>query len=256
MDRCYPVGMRCLLLAAVLLVSSSVRAQISPPGLGEAETATWMAAGVRQQLDAADRRESMTYVGLGAVSEHLGVPNEPAILVVNEEISDKFAERWTYSFALSYRRQNEYAPTEPVERRQELRFYGRFSNVLKTGRLKLTSTFRPELRTFYTTSFAPAAEPLQLRFRVREQLAVQLDANAVHRLIGSAEVLSSIATLGDCAYRESRFYLCYSLDRERWPVVLNVGYMNDLIGRGSAIADVHYLAFDVTWVNPFGKTHT
>ncbi|HEX5660296.1 MAG TPA: hypothetical protein VFX59_24040 [Polyangiales bacterium] len=235
---------------------ATASAQISPPGLGEAETATWVAAGVRQQLDA--RRASMTYAGAGAVNEHLELPNEPAILVVNEELYDKFAEHWVYSLALSYRRQNEYSLHEAVERRQEVRFYGRLSNVLQAGRLKLSSTFRPELRTFYTTSFAPDDEPLQLRFRVREQLAVRLDTNGVHHVIGSAEVLSSIAKArrwGELAYRESRFCLYYSLDREQWPVVLNVGYMNDLIGRGSAVADVHYLAFDVTWENPFGKPH-
>jgi hypothetical protein len=75
--------------------------------------------------------------------------------------------------------------------------------------------------------------------------------------VGMRCFLNSIARpRGEFAYRKSRFCLYCSPDREPWAVVLNVGYMNDSIGRGSAMADVHYLAFAVTWVNPFGRTHT
>jgi hypothetical protein len=249
--------MRWSMLVVTLLWSVPVAAQISPPGLGDAKTAAWIAAGVRQDLDAVERRESMTYVGVGAVREGFGVPDQPAIVVVNEEIYDRFHEHWTYSYALSYRRQKQYSlQDDSVERRQELRFYGRFSNVLQAGALRLITTFRPELRTFYTPGFARAEEPLEFRFRVRSQFAMRLDTAGVHRLIGSAEVLSSIAKAshwGDLGYRESRFCVYYSLDRASWPVTLNVGYMNDLLGRGDKLADVHYVALDVIWENPFGK---
>jgi hypothetical protein len=250
--------MRWWIVVLSLVCSAPAAAQISPPGLGEAETAEWFALGLRQDLDA--RRASMTYVGVGAVAEHQAQPNEPAILVLNEEISDQLAEHWSYSYALSYRRQNEYfLHDSAVAKQQELRMYGRLNGVLRAGRLKLTTTFRPELRTFYTVHFARAEEPLQLRLRVREQATVALDAHAVHRLIGSAEVLSSVAKgpsgWSELGYRESRFCVYYSLDREQWPVVINVGYMNDLIGSAGAVTDVHYLALDLTWENPFGTPH-
>jgi hypothetical protein len=234
-------------------VCSSASAQISPPGLGAAQTAGWLALGARQDLDARDRRESMTYVGLGAVSDIEGADplRRPAIVVVNQELYDQFAPQWTYSLALSYRRQNEYEEGHVALRQRELRVYGRFSHVCKRGRFKLTDTLRPEARNF----FGGAEETFQFRLRARAQLAVAVDRAGQHRVLGSAEALGALnrtpAQWSAFRYTESRFCLYYSLDRE--PVAFNVGYMNNLLGRGAQLIDVHYLAFDITWKNPFGK---
>lgn len=248
--------MRCWIFVCSLLCAAPAWAQISPPGLGEAETASWVAAGLRQDLDARGRFQSLSYVGVGAISDHdLDPLRRPAIMVLNEEVYDRFAKVFQYSLALSYRRQYLYR-THERELQQELRFYGRFSHVLRRRRFKLTSTLRPELRSFYTPAFAPRDEPLQLRFRLREQLSYSLDRSERQRLIGSAEVLSSIAKTGAgwsrFDYRESRFCLYYSLAPSGSLVVVDVGYMNDLLGQGEALTDVHYLALDVTWQNPFG----
>ncbi len=251
--------MRCWIILLLLSVVAPAAAQLSPPGLDEAVTASWQAAGIRQDLDPKGRRQSMTYVGLGLVSEHASAPDQFAIFVLNQEFHDAFSKHFTYSYAISLRRQNSYSLHDPraVHRDEEVRFYSRFSNVLHAGRLKLTSTVRPELRTFYTTSLGLAESPPQLRFRFREQAAVKVDKRGAHRVVGSAELLTSVAKEGgnwdDFGYRESRFCLYWSLDRDTWPVVLDVGYMNNLLGRGEQLADVHYLALDVIWKNPFGK---
>jgi hypothetical protein len=240
-----------------LALTSHASAQISPPGLGDTNTAAWFAVGARQDLDADQRRQSMTYVGVGSVS-HQGNDADPlrtpAIVVLNEEVSDRFARHWQYSLAVSYRRRH---GTEGVE--QELRSYTRFAHIAEQGRFKVTHTVRPELRTFLNTRFQPLDEALELRLRFRSQLSVALDRAREQHLIGSAELLAAttrargLRRWTELGYRESRFCLYYALARERWPCTLHVGYMNDLIGRGSELRDVHYLALDISWNNPFGK---
>ena len=58
---------KIILLAVIVLMSIpdlSV-AQLSPPGLGKAKTASWFAFGLKQTLDSAKKKESMTYIGIG-----------------------------------------------------------------------------------------------------------------------------------------------------------------------------------------------
>ncbi|MFT3923129.1 MAG: hypothetical protein QM778_11380 [Myxococcales bacterium] len=212
------------------------------------------------------RRESMTYVGLGSISQPEGLNPyaKPAIFVLNQEIYERLQEHWVGSLALSYRRQNLYRDEPPytaaeLSVRHELRFYGRLSGSWQAGRLKLVSTARPELRVFFAGG-EPAAEPLQFRFRLREQAGMRLDRADVHRLVGSAEVLASISKRrGDdgawsaLEYQESRFCLYYAWHGKGRPLAFDVGYMNDLMGHGGARADAHYFALDVVWTNPFGS---
>lgn len=244
--------------------SMRAQAQLSPPGLGPAHTASWFATGIRQDLDAAQRWESMTYAGFGATSQpdDYNPLQRPALFVLNQEFYDQYAKSWLYSFAVSYRRQNEYEGTSPYGAadpsfKHELRFYGRYSHALSISRFKLVSTLRPELRTFYSPDLG-AQEFLQFRARFRSQGKWQLDEKGVHRIIASAEVLASIGKTHthsgwtDFGYRETRFCLYYSLSVPSWPFVIDIGYMNDLLGTARPLTDVHYLAFDITWDNPFG----
>jgi hypothetical protein len=254
-------------MAACLgLMASRAAAQISPPGLGEATTALWTALGLRQELDRARRWESMTYLGVGRISRPDGYDplQRQAIGVLNQEFYHRPREHLLYSFALSYRRQAEYASSPPYERASpaatnELRLYGRVSHVQKVGPFKLVNTFRPELRTFFPSSPAPEEEFLQLRFRARSQLTWALDREAVHRLVASGEALASIRKThrpeawSDFGYRESRFCFYYSLHPQALPFSIDLGYMNDLLGSRQPLRDVHYAAFDLVWENPFGR---
>jgi hypothetical protein len=230
--------------------------------MGEANMAAWTAVGLRQSLDAEARRVSMTYVGVGSVSgRHDDNPvGRAAIFVLNEELYDQFDKHWLYSVALSYRRQDAAeGPAWQRRRVQELRAYARLSSVLTSERLKLLNTVRPEVRGFVRPDFGPSEEPLQLRFRLKTQLTWQLDAAGQHRLIGGAEELASIAhaqgraAWTDFDYRESRFSVFYALSSRRLPLVVDVGYMNNLLGHHGALVDVSYVSLDVVWLDPFGK---
>jgi hypothetical protein len=53
-------------------------------------------------------------------------------------------------------------------------------------------------------------------------------------------------------YKESRLTLYYSLSPHEIPFIFDVGYMYNIIGKGTDSSDVNYLAVDIIWKNPFG----
>jgi hypothetical protein len=232
--------------------------------MGPGKTASWTAAGLRQDLDAVGRWESMSYVGFGTISNrnNANLYEKPAILVLNQEFYDQFRKDLVYSFAVSYRRQNEYESEPPFRAadppiRQEFRLYGRFSHVSKFSAVKWVNTFRSEIRNFFPRHTGNDAEVLQFRLRLRSQVRWTIDDEGIHGLIGSAEILASVGKLEqtgwtDFDYREMRFCLYYSLNPKGLPVGFDFGYMNNLLGSEKPLYDVHYLAIDVTWNNPFG----
>ena len=254
-----------IILAA--LFTTSAFAQISPPGLGDANTCSWVAFGVRQKLDSADKTQSFTYIGMGRESNpsDYNLAKKPAIWVINQEFFRKLRKHWQYSVALSYRQQNEYSDTAPFEKenpgvKQEFRLYGRFAYTKQMNRFKFTTTFRQEFRKFYRQDFENWSEDEQLRSRFRQQISFNIDKNKVHRLLLNAEALCSISqentggqkewTAFD--YHESRFSFYYTYAPQTSPFLYSIGYMNNLLGKDSFI-DVHYLAFDIIWENPFKK---
>ncbi len=254
---------KLFLFLSIFFFHQLALAQISPPGMGLTKTAGWFAAGLRQDLDTLGRWQSMSYAGIGRKSAP-GSYNpvlKPAIAVVNQEFYHQVCKRWQYSFALSYRRQDEYRKTPPYEHsnpsiKQEFRLYGRWSYMLQTARIKLTTTVRQEFRKFYTPDFRKPDENFQLRSRFRVQLAVNLDTKKTHRLIAGSEQLFSISREGypiiwtDFAYHESRFSLYYSFSPPSASITLSAGYMNNLI-RHDQSYPAHYLALDIVFINPF-----
>lgn len=252
------------LLVLLLFTARTSPAQISPPGLGTANTAAWMALGVKQDLDSAKQKQLVTYLGMGRKSDpdNDNPYHKPAIFVVNEEFYHQFKKHWQYSVALSYRRQNEYAHTAPFEKadpgiRQELRAYGRLSYLLKKSRVKFVGTLRQEFRSFFAPGFTPWREDMQLRTRLRAQLTLELDAHKTHRLVGSAEALFASShenAWSAFAYGESRFCAYYSLSPQHIPFMFDLGYMKDVIGQNH-VEQVDYIAVDVIWLNPFVLAH-
>ena len=58
-----------------------------------------------------EKKESMTYIGIGRKSNPEGNSNpfhKQAILVINQEFYNNYVENWQYSYAISYRYQNNY----------------------------------------------------------------------------------------------------------------------------------------------------
>ena len=252
------------LLFLTLLVPGWAIGQISPPGLGIAKTASWFALALRQAIDSANSRQSVTYFGLAGVShpDNTNLFQKQAMFIANQEYYHQFRNHWQYSVALSYRRQNEYVEDAPYAEskpsiRQELRLYGRFTYNLKSERLRWVNNLRQDYRRFYTPDFEPWPEDLQLRTRLRTQLTYSLDRQRRQFLVGSVEPLFSVSRQrgdnpkwGDFAYRESRFCLYYSLKPQIVPLVFNLGYMYNLLGK-AASTGVHFIAVDVIGENPF-----
>ncbi len=250
----YLLAAFCISLFSVL----KIHAQISPPGLGETKSAMWSAIGVKQKLD--EKNSLTTYIGTGRISgqEESNPFSYPSIWVINQEFSHKFAPKWKYSAALSYRRQNEYEENfdEPSIIKQEFRLYGKLNYSLSFGKFKWANTLRQEVRKFYDADFAVVPHDFQLRTRLKTQLFFSLDSDSENRLMCSAEALFSIAEdnrqgWSSLKYKDSRFCFYYTYAPNNLPLVFDIGYMNDHIGNGSHIENVSYLAFDIIVVNPY-----
>lgn len=254
---------RFLALIFCFIFSIKAFAQLTPPGLGETNTAFWSAIGVSQKLN--EKNSSKTYFGTGYISgtESEDPFNAPSIMVLNQEFYHKLNSKWQYSYALSYRRQHEYDEQfdkpEEVDVRQEFRAYGRFSYTTHIGSLKWSTTVRQEVRKFYSDIFAQVENSLQLRTRLKTQLFFPLDHDSHNSLIGSAEALFAVANdhnegWDSPEYKEARFCVYYSYSPESMPVTFDVGYMNDLIGNGHDTVDASYIAMDIIIKDPF--THS
>lgn len=244
----------------LLVLSLNVNAQLSPPGLGKADVVQWSALGIRQDIN--DKWQSMTYTGWGSksVDGKYNPLSKNAIWVLNQEFYKKINKNWKYSFALSYRRQNEYDTNdfgeEIKEVTQEFRVYGRINYELKLDKWKISPTLRQDIRRFYTKDFKNSEEDWQFRSRFKLQVTYNLDEDERHKLIGGAESLFATAhdskndEWSDFKYKESRFTFYYSYSPENIPAQFNIGYMNNLIGDSHPYG-VNYVAFDIILTNLF-----
>ena len=261
------VSNKSLVLAVIFLTAfSNSFAQLSPPGLGNAKTASWFAFGIKQSLDTINHKTSTTYIGLGRKSEpyESNPTSKMGILILNQEISNRYSDHWEYSYALSYRRSNLYDSKAPYQEldpaiEQEFRVYGRYSYLTGTDRVKWKNTFRQEFRKFFNPDFSNTDENFQLRTRLKTQLNINLGNDKVHQIIGSAEALFAISKenypdseWSKFKYKEARLGLYYSLSPRAIPFNFDIGYMRNIIGQSDVIG-VDYISLDVVWKNPFGK---
>lgn len=255
--------MRERLFLLLVIVASFLQAQVSPPGLGDVNAASWMALGLRQDLNENKTFESMTYVGYGATSdaEDYALVSKPAIIVVNQEFSNDIGKNLKLSYALSYRNQKEYEFDEITEKeysktQQEFRVYGKLAYINQLGRVKFTQTARQEYRRFVDSKWKNTSSPLQLRTRLKTQVAVGLDEEEQHTLTFGAEALFSTSKnnftkkWSSFNYSESRFTLFYTFRPKNTPIALSVGYMNNLIEKNTTHS-VHYASLDLVFEDPF-----
>jgi len=245
----------------------TIRAQLSPPGLGKTKTAFWSAVGVKRKLDSVGKKETMTYFGLGRKSDpdNSRLLENQAILVLNHEVYRNFAPNQQYSYALSYRRQDNYETKAPYRFEgieQEFRVYGRYAYTLHLGdRLKWKNTARQEFRKFYTADFSKADENFQFRTRLKTQLTYILPTKTKQALALSAEGLFAVSRYNGSdknwskfAYKEARLGLYYLFQIPKTPLAMDIGYVNNLIkGYRTAKSGVHYLAVDLIWTIPYRR---
>lgn len=255
-----------LLVIAVLFFNQLSFAQISPPGLGKAKTAAWLAIGIKQKLDSLNKKSALTYLGIGTVSNPQSDANffrKQAIFVLNHERYNHFAKHWQYSYALSYRRQNSFSNNSPFEKdglEQEFRLYGRVSYLLENNKWKWSNTLRQEFRKYFLPDFSPAEENLQFRTRLKSQIAYDLGSYG-QKIMLSAEALFASSLMNEplrhwnsLQYKESRFAFYYARKIPKTPITMDLGYMNNLIKTGNKPIDVHYIALDLIWNLPY-KAH-
>ena len=259
---------KTILTGLLLLLTVTIFAQVSPPGLGKGKNASWFAFAIKQSLDSLHKKESTTYIGIGRKStpDDSNPFNKMGILILNQEFSNRYHKNWQYSYAISYRRQNEYESTAPYDLanpaiKQEFRIYGRYSYLTGTSTIKWKTTFRQEYRKFFNPDFTKNSEDYQLRTRLKTQLNIDLGTQKIHHIIGSAEALFSTSKKYKPAsewtkfeYKDSRFGLYYSLTPKEIPFTFDFGYGYNLIGKGSKTSGVNFLAIDIIWNNPFGKS--
>ena len=252
-----------LLIGFWLLILKHAEAQITPPGLGRARSASWFAVGIRQELDTAKSWQSMTYFGLGTKShpERTNPLERHAIFIANQEFYHQVDKFGQYSFALSYRRQPEFSSQAPFALEEpplqhEFRSYIRFVRFFYLSGNRIGLTFRQDFRRFYGPDLSPFPEDWQIRSRFRIQSTFQLDSRNRKRLILGAEALFPTSRdrvskeWSRFQYRESRFSAFFSLSPPKSPFIFNMGYMLNLVGKEMPFA-VHFLAFDLIIENPF-----
>mgnify|MGYP003576063593 CR=1 FL=1 len=242
-----------------LLYSHTTLSQISPPALGETNTASWIALGLRHRLDTLTEGgwQSMSYVGLGRKSnpDNHNPVYKPGIFILSQEFEHQLRNHWKYALGMSYRNQKEYeeqSPYQMLQTRQELRIQGRLAYTYRFpySRLKLSPQIRQDLRRFFSSASFNKEEVFQARTRMRLQLTLALDKEKVHQLIANSEQLfstskySSQKVFSDFKYKESRFCFYYSLSPKKMPVTFDVGYMNNLVGITDRYSG-HYFAMDV-----------
>ncbi|AZA82365.1 hypothetical protein C1637_08815 [Chryseobacterium lactis] len=255
-------------LFILICTTGLVKAQISPPGLGDANTAFWSAFGVKRQLDSLGKKQALSYIAIGRKSspDNDNPFSKQAILVLNHEVYNSFAPHQQYSYALSYRRQPQYESSAPYEREsieQEFRIYGRYAYTFDLDKkLKWKNTVRQEFRKFFDTDFHKVEEDFQLRTRIKSQLTYALSPKNNQKLALSAEALFSISHLnepesqwGSFGYREMRIAAYYMFNIPHSPFTVDIGYMDDLIRGSQSIhhGGVHYLAADLIWNVPYKK---
>jgi len=245
------------------MFNSKCPAQISPPGLGETNSASWLAIGLEQDLGKENSITSTTYFGLGRMStpENHNLFNKQAIYVLNEELAFRFKKKWKYAFAFSYRWQNNYQSTPPYARdnpngRQEIRLSSRLTYLNhKHTYIDYSFSFRPELRFFYNPDFMPAPKDMQIRSRFRGKLAFNLNSLETHRLITTAELFFSTTRNTHWSridYQEARLCFYYAVTLPKQKLELHLGYMNNLRGK-SIINGVNHLVINIILKNPFEK---
>ncbi len=251
------------LLTALIILCFSFKgfSQLSPPGLGNTHTASWTAIGVKEHFGSLNAL--VVYAGMGRVSgpDSNNPLNKPSIGVLNAEMYHTLGKGWKYSYALSYRRQSQYSDAYPhhLENpavKQEFRAYGRLSYTFKSGNgTKYSLTLRQEVREFFDPAFDAVSNELQLRTRLKAGAWLPLGEGR-DGITATAEALFSITDghgqgWGNYGYKESRFCLYYTFVPQASHMVLDVGYMNDLMGEGHNMADASYVAVDVVLLDVF-----
>lgn len=264
-----PFLCKALFFSLVLIsTSGKLLSQIIPPALGETQTNSWFAIGLKQDLDKSENGwQSVTYAGLGTRSGSTHQPfDQLGIGVINQEFYHQFKENWQYSLALSYRKQylfskNDITDPSIPKYKQEFRVYGRLSYTFHLQPFDITPTLRQEFMKYFTPKFDDYTESMRLRTRFRLKFSWPIQPKHRQKIILYSEQLFATSKSDSdkkwdrFQYTDSRFSLYYSIHPEKTPLTFNLGYMHNLIGTKETFSG-HYFALDIIWNNPFNFSKT
>jgi hypothetical protein len=242
--------------------------QISPPGMDDTNVVAWGAIGINQQIG---KKWAVTVYG-GAAREsnpnNTNLLQKQAIVVFNQETQYQFNSHWLLSFCSSFRIQDRYKEDAPSELqnpplRDEARLYLRLYYKHSLRKIGMTYSFRPEYRAFYDTHWNHwDGTPFELRFRLKAQANIPLNASKTNQFILANEFLSATDDQRNAnhelhwsAYRftEDRFttYLRHVFTKQS--IIADIGMMHQIKydkGKSDYIAQ---FAFDILFQNPFWK---
>lgn len=254
---------RFIFSALCLFIALQSSSQVVPPGLGKTPLGGWYALGLQEKVS--ENWSSSSYVGFARKSdpESINPWKQQAILILNQEFKYKFAQKWEANLALMYTTQQLYESVEPFELldpafKQEFRLYTRLSRSFDASFVKITPTWRQEFRKYYTPDFMNYSESFQVRTRFRLKFDFPLTEDKRHKIILFSEQLFATSRMLDNTkwtkfkYIDSRFSLYYSVLFPNDKVVLNLGYMNNLIGTKKPYG-AHIFAIDLQLRNLFSK---
>lgn len=254
----------------LILSSSTAFAQISAPGMGDAKTAIFTAAGIKQQWHNNPQFETMTYIGFGTKSttENHNPISESNTLVLNHENFHTLNTHWKISYAASYRIQNQITPPTTLandkilnenqfqKKQRETRIYGRLNYSKRWNNIVFTEKIREDVRKFHDEDWTTQNKNLEMRTRLKSQLGFEIGMDREHKIsLGSEVFFATDHNLQTrewtrLHYTETRFTAFYTIKPKSIPISYTLGYMNDLIETNKTHA-VQYATFNILWHNPF-----
>lgn len=235
--------------------------QLTPPGFDHTRLVSWEAVGLSQDLDSLDDKQVRVYTGLGRESQpdDLNLYEKPGIWVLEGQYREKITPRLAVTTGLSYRLQHRYSGTIPYQhelpgRVNEIRFYGILTVSENWKHLSVGITMKQEARTFVVPAPYHPNPAFQLRTRLKTKLQVPVWKHRDHRVIFSQEVLFPVSFQNGnwehLHYSDLRLSLYYSVTLKKLPLLVEVGYMNELRGLKNK-EDISFFAMDLVWINPF-----
>lgn len=242
------------LFCVFLFLLSTAFAQISPPGIDGTNTSFWSAIGINQKFS--DRWMTSVYGGASRQGnpENYSLIQKPGMLVLSEETMFQINPKWAIALGVSYRKQSRYeeeSPYSPADLEvDEERFYFRFYLREKLGKLKLTFSFRPELRFYFGDhghTWSPVDE--EVRFRMKGQAAIPLNEANTNQFIVANEIFTATDRWTSYAFTEDRIATYFRHDFKRL-VSADVGIMHQLKADGDYVVHV---AFDVILKLPLNQ---
>jgi hypothetical protein len=259
----------CSVFVLIVVTGGHLVAQLSPPGLDDTHVVLWGAVGINQAIG--KKWSNQSYIGASRFSDpnNDAVFKKQAIYVVEQQTYRQFGKHWQLGFCLSIRGQNMYSDDPPYEDaapalRREIRYYLRLFYRHQIGRLTFAYSVRPEWRNFYSPDWSNFySSPRALRYRAKAQAGLALNESKSSSIILANELLfvnveqrQADGTLvwSNLAFSEDRVSTYYRHTFKKPAMIVDVGVMQQLNFKGMTFnSDFVHFAFDVLFINPFGK---